>query len=237
MELPDQVYYEKGGPKPKPVVSQNGKALKEGTDYTVRYSGKRVGGQSFTIVVKGKDNYRGTYRRSCECLAKPLSDTISLTQDPVYKEKATAARYLATPVLMDTNGKRLRAGVDYEKSWTYTYTTGNEVMKTDVPTMGRRIRITLTGKGNYYGVKVVEIRVVGRSVRKAKFSVAEQVYTAYELMPGKLDITTNIESSQYEILAYFNNIEQGSGKMVIHGLGAYGGVKIVSFRIIKYRMG
>ncbi len=237
VELPDQVYYEKGGPKPKPIVSQNGKALKEGTDYAVSYRGKREGGQSFTIVIKGKDNYRGTYRRSCDCLMKPISDTISLTQDPVYKEKATAQRYLATPVLMDTNGKRLKAGVDYEKNWTYTYTTGNEVMKTDVPTMGRRIRITITGKGNYYGVKVIEIRVVARSVKKAKFSVSDQVYTAYELTPGKIDISTNIESSQYEILAYLNNIEQGSGKMVIHGLGAYGGVKIVSFRIIKYRMG
>ena len=236
VELPDQVYYEKGGPRPKPVVTQNGKQLKEGKDYKVSYSGKRIGGQSFTIVVRGLENYRGSVRRSCECLTKPLSDTISLTQDPVYKEKAAAPRYMATPILVDSNGKRLKAGVDYEKNWTYTYTTGNEVMKTDIPTMGRRIRITLTGKGNYYGVKVIEIRVVARSVKKAKFSVADQVYTAFELTPGKIDISSDIESSQYEIIAYFNNVEKGSGKMVIHGLGAYGGVKIVSFRIIKYKM-
>ena len=237
IELPDQVYYEKGGPRPKPLVTQNGRQLKEGTDYQVSYSGKRAGGRSFTIVVRGKENYRGSVRRSCDCLVKPLSDTVSLTQDPVYKEKAAATRYMVRPILMDSNGKRLKAGVDYEKKWTYSYTTGNEVLKTDIPTMGRRIRITLTGKGNYSGVKVIEIRVVGRSIRKAKFSVADQVYTAYELMPGKIEISSDVESSQYEILAYYNNIEQGSGKMVIHGLGAYGGVKIVSFRIVKYRMG
>ncbi len=237
IELPDQVYYEKGGPKPLPLVTQNGRQLKKGRDYVVSYEGERKGGQSFTILIEGKNNYTGSYKRSCECLTKPLSDTISLTQDPVYKERSSASRYMAKPILMDSNGKRLRAGVDYEKKWTYTYTDGREVMKTDIPTMGRRIRITLTGKGNYYGLKVIEIRVVGRSIRKAKFRVADQVYTAYELMPGKIEITTEVESSQYEILAYYSNIKKGKGKMVIHGLGGYGGVKIVPFRIIKYKMG
>ncbi|MCR5251838.1 MAG: hypothetical protein K6E50_14660 [Lachnospiraceae bacterium] len=236
IRLPARVYYEKGGTEPKPEVLYNGNRLMKGRDYTVSYSDKRNAGDIITVTVEGVNNYQGTVKTEVACIAKPIEETISLTKDPVYKDGTTSRRYLSKPVLMDSNGKKLQAGVDFEKSYTYTYANGNAVDPTDVISMGRRIYITIRGKGNYTGTKMIEIRAVAKNMSTVQCKVAPQTYTGYEIMPTYLDFVTNIESTQYEIVGYRKNVNVGTGTVILHGLGEYGSYKYVKFKIVKYKV-
>ena len=118
-------------------------------------------------------------------------------------------------------------------------------LKKDIIAAGTTIRITVKGAGNYEGSEVSTIiRCTKKSIASASVTIPAQVYTGKAVEPGKYNADTNpngikvkvsgkyLETSDYEIVSYTNNVLTGSASVTIKGVGEYGGVKTVKFKIV-----
>ena len=69
------------------------------------------------VTVNFKKNFKGRISREFEILPQKLSNLTASAQDTVYTAKAN--KWKSPIVIMDTNGKKLKAGSDYEKQLSY----------------------------------------------------------------------------------------------------------------------
>ena len=102
--------------------------------------------------------------------------------------------------------------------------------------MGQTGTVTIKGKGNYTEEIIMrDFTVVsGFDLSEANVTVEDQVYTGQPIEPKvvlELNDRTLIEGTDYT-LSYENNIEPGTATIIINGIGAYGGTKIVNFEIL-----
>ncbi|MDE6606339.1 MAG: hypothetical protein K2K54_01080, partial [Lachnospiraceae bacterium] len=175
--------------------------------------------------------------------AKELDDGISIMA-PDMEENTKAGKYMSVPVLTDSNGKKLKAGTDYEKTYVYTDENGNVLEKTDNPAKDSVLTVTVTGKGNYKGSTSTSFRILtkGMNISKASAKVDTKVYyTGEEIELTEKDFTVKIggitlTENDFEIIGYSNNIKKGTAKVTIRGKGKYGGTKQVSFKILSQNM-
>ena len=240
--------YEKNGSKPSAEVAFNGIPMTENVDYTLTYKNNNKAGDTQKapqLIIKGKGNFKGT--------AAPVAFTI--TKQDLGTLQASAAdlpvknvkKYNKTiPVIVDLNGKTLKNGVDFMVTG-YTYADGSEI--TSVPEAGAVIKVTAEGKGNYEKSITAQFRILAndKNIAAAKVTVKEQTYTGKELKPAGEEVKVQVkvkegkktvwkdlqEGTDYEIVAdsYTKNIQNGTGKLTIRGLGEYGGTKVVTFKI------
>ena len=243
--------YAKGGSKPKPVVTFDGKVMKEGVDYTLSYKYNKAvfGNQTPCVTVNGKGCFKGKIPINFTIKAQDLSQMVLVSGDKIYKNKANI--YKITPKLMDLDGKLLSAGKDFDKkSITYVYENdvvlengvskkaGSEVEKTDIIPADTQIRITLNcGNGsNYTGTFTGTYRITKADIKSAKVIIPKQVYTGNEITLDKSQITVKLSGvtlkpDDYEIIRYADNVKKGNASVTIKGKGNYGGVKTVKFTI------
>lgn len=250
---PDQITvqascpYMKGGSKPKPVIQFAGKTLREGTDYTVSYKKNTTVGGTAVMTIKGKGNFTGSVTRTFQVTIRDISNITVDPADKVYQAKAGS--YKTKVRVLDSNGKALTAGKDYDKKVVYTYgerlvlpsgevkSLGDPVAESDIVPAGTKIRVSVTAVGtNYRGTAMGIYSIIQADVAKAKVTVPAMTYTGKPVEPGKQVITVTLNgiplaAEEYEIVGYSNNLNKGTAKLTIRGLGSYGGTKTVSFRI------
>lgn len=235
-----QVLYEKDGAKPKPSVTYQGQLLKEGVDYTLSYrNNKNVGeiqdiSRQPMITIKGKGNFTGATSRTFTIIPQNIGKMTITVADRVYSTKSDG--WKSIPVITDMNGKKLKAGTDYEKDIEYvTIDDWN-----DVPYVGTIVRVTVSGKGGYTGTISGSYHVMQQSVSSAKVVIDLQEYTGAAIEPSKENMKVTIGSGKnavtlknddYDIIDYQSNIKKGTGYVLIRGKGNYGGTKKVSFKI------
>ena len=235
----DDAYYTKGGSKPKVTVE----GLIEGTDFTVKYANNKAvttanTSKLPTVTVTFKGNYKGTVTRDFYIDPKPINAVTITAKDKVYSAKANA--WKSAPVLTDTDGKKLKAGVDYEKTIAYTTEDGEELPA--VVEAGTVIKVTVTGKGNYTGTAETYYYILdtGKDISKMTFKIASKEYTGSAVTLTEDDITSIklgkkeqalVLGRDYEIVSYTNNINKGTAKVTFCGINGYGGTKTVSFKI------
>ena len=257
-----QYAYTKGGVTPKPVVTYVSKSglitLTEGKDYTLKYvNNKNIANLSATkvptVTITGKGSFKGSLTRTFAITSGYVSAVTMTAPNVVYQNKAGICK--PKIVLIDTNGKKLAAGTDYDKTIIYTYVKdtevaqvvnrktvyvsrfeGDEVAKEDIIPVGTEILATVNGIKNYGGSQSVIFRYMAGDVAKASIKVANQIYTGKAIEPTKDDITVKIgkvtlAKTDYEIVSYSNNIKKGTAKVTIRGIGNYGGEKTVTFKI------
>ncbi len=240
--------WQSGGVKPKVRVTFNGMELIEGTDYTLSYKNNTSlnvkPGKEPTVIIKGKKNYTGSRQLTFEMVRKDIAD-VNITA-PDMEKNTKAGKYMSVPILTDTNGKKLKAGTDYEKTYVYTDENGTELTKKDCPLAGSTLTVKVTGKGNYYGKTSVSFRIIekGNILSKAKVTVKDKIYYTGEnitLSKDSLIVSigkTTLQTDDYEIVAnsYINNVKKGTAKVTIRGKGEYGGTKQISFKILSQNM-
>ncbi len=240
-----EVRYTKGGVTPD-IKVKDGKgnylALKK--DFTVSVlnkSNKKPGNMVCRIV--GKGNYKG-YKQdvSIQITSGRLSDAAVTVADKAFSTKRDG--WKAKIKLTDTNGKALSAGTDYDKKLVYTY---DGITSSEYPDKGTTVYVTAIGRGNYAGSSITgSYRIYERSIGSAVAVVAPQIYTGREVEPGKDDIEvyptakdasnkTNklIYGTDYVIAGYTNSVKSGKGKVILCGIGSFGGTKAVTFKIKK----
>ena len=161
-----QMDYDKDGAKPGVEVSFKGVTLTEGKDYSVSYennyavSGEDSSGEPM-VVVTGKGNFTGTVKMAFTIVQKNFTNITMQVQDVTFRNRTGFC--FVDPVLRDTSGRKLTAGMDYDKNLIYTYVADatladgtvklaeSTVEETDIPTAGTKIRVTAEGTGNYTG--------------------------------------------------------------------------------------
>lgn len=244
--------YVKDGSTPKPDVTFKGDFLTENVDYRLSYkNNKAVNDGSSpkkmpTISIVGKGNFKGTRTVTFLITNKNVSGLTLTVSDKVYQNKKNS--WKAVPVITDVNGKKLYAGRDYDRTPRYTYAettklengsvreAGETVWANDIPPVGTVICVTAKGIGNYEGELTGEYRIIKTDIKGASVTVPAQLYTGGEICPGQDEITVKIGKTvlapeDYEIVSYSNNINKGSGVIVLRGKGEYGGTKAVKFTI------
>lgn len=256
--------YSKGGAKPEISASFKNadgsiQELVAGKDYTVSYKNNTsVGGTKKPIaIVSGKGNFKG--KRNCEfaIITKDISSVTLNAVDIVFKNKINT--YSTKVSLVDTDGKALKAGTDYEKKLKYTYLNdtevqvngsaetrlaGTEVGTKDIIPAGTTIKVTATAKGNYTDTVSGTYRITKASLASASVgNIAAQVYTGkpITLDPStlivmmkktKLNLYDDItKEGDFVVKSYSNNTKVGTATITLQGVGNYGGTKTVKFKI------
>lgn len=234
--------YEKGGCRPKPEVTFDGMKLVEGTDYTLSYKNNGKIGNTASVTVKGKGNYKGKIVRYFEVTMQDISKLKVVAADKAYQEKKNS--YKTKVQVIDLNGKALTAGSDYAKDVYYTYESGAKagqpVLSTDIIPVGTVIGVDVrvATPRHYQGTAHGTYRIVQADISKAKVTINPQEYTGRSVRPKKsqIQVTLNgvqLRNDDYEIVGYENNVKRGNAKITIRGVGSYGGKKTATFKIKK----
>lgn len=234
--------YEKGGCKPKPEVYSGNYKLLEGKDYTLSYTNHKAAGKIASVTIKGKGSFKGSIVKQFAVARQNIENLQVVAADKTYRNKANS--YRTSVKVIDVNGKALTAGTDYDKEMYYTYADGpnqgEQVLPTDIIPRGTnlRVEVRVTNPKNYIGTAHGVYRIVQADISKAKVKVDEQEYTGRKRKPGKdqIHVTVNgvaLGNSDFEIVGYENNVNQGTAKVTIRGVGSYGGTKTANFKIRK----
>ena len=250
--LVEQIYYEKGGNKPKPVVSFGNIVLKEGKDYTLSYKNNlAVSNDSNSnsrpvVIIKGKGNFSGQKTLEYRIQPRNIAELSMEVVDKVFQNKKNS--YKSIPKVKDFNNKILKAGSDYGKDIVYRYKnrtvlldgTIREANATvgieDIVPVNTIISVSVEGKGNYTGTLTEEYRISQMNISKAKVMIPTQVYTGKAIKPDYDDIKisygkTSLGEDDYIILNYSNNIKKGTATVTIQGIGDFCGKKTIKFTI------
>ena len=261
---PDSEYC-KGGAKPEITVQfKNADGsfaqLKEGVDFKVTYKNNTVigGSKNPTATVTGKGNFTGRETVEFAIVQKDLSRVKVNAADKAYKEKANI--YATSVALVDTDGKKLKVGTDYEKKLEYTYkyattvkfdgkdkerAAGEAVDPKDIIPSNTVLTVKATAKGsNYKGEVTGDYRITKASIASATVQgIGAQTYTGKEITFEPKNITVkekgdvlkpydeSTKKGDFIIKGYTNNLNKGTATVTIEGVGDYFGTKTISFKI------
>lgn len=219
-----------------------------------------------TVTVVGKGNYTGRITANFAIIKKAITKAgITVTAgDVVYQNKTNICKPVIK--LVDEDGKIMTAGVDYDNIFAYSYTkdvivsklidakknvykfvirmAGDAVNPDDIIPVGAEITVTINekaGTGSYTGTTSATFKFIAADISKAAITVAPQSYTGKPVSLSKSDIAAKIgnvtlDSNDYTIIGYAKNIATGSATVTIKGIGNYGGVKTVPFKIVAKSM-
>lgn len=251
-----KVPYAKGAAKPEVELTFNGKALTKDTDYTLSWSNNsKLAGKDDTkaptITIKGKGNYTGNVKVAFTIEQQDIGKLNAKAADRIEKN---AGKYnKVNPVITDLDGKVLKKGSDYNITG-YTYQDGTEIGENNVPAVGSVIRVNVEGINKYTGTAFAEFRIIAndKNIASAKIVVETQQYSGKEIKPAGKDVTVTVkvkvdnrtewkqleEGKEYEIVedGYSRNINRGTAKLTIRGIGEYGGTKTGTFKITAQTM-
>lgn len=226
----------------KPIVQNNIKVydgerkLEENKDYTVSYANnvkaaERSGAKPPTVIITGKGNYSGSKKETFKIWQQ---DVDSIMLDIEVADALYAKGKKATPAVKLKHGNyTLQKNKDYRIEY-FNNTAIAEKNSPNAP------YVKITGIGNYTGTKEVTFRIYEKAISSAKIAkIPNQKFTGSQLTPqvivtmgsGKTAIT--LEKGKDYTLTYGENVKTGTGYVYINGIGTYGGVKKVSFKIVK----
>lgn len=228
--------------------------LNNGVDFKLKYSNNSnvtIGKNKKAVVtITGMRNYKGSISQEFDISSGDINDTKVVVTDVAFVNKVNA--YKVTPVIKDGRGKQLSAGKDYEKSFTYLYAddtilvngekrfANSEVQSKDIAPAGTKIKLVITGKGNYAGTsKTVEYNITKYSLKGAKIVSKDKIYTGQKITldPENDEIRVVVNGKRltygidYIIESYENNINRGNAVITIKGIGNYGGQVSSTFKI------
>ena len=214
-------------------------------DFTLAYV-NRVSKQPMTgtVTVRGKGNYKGAIPITYDIVPQSLGNLQLIIDDFNYANRADA--YRRVPItLRDIDGRVLTLNRDY-------FISGWSLRDGSIPQVGTTITVYLQGEGAYTGDISGSFRVINNSMRlsaakhyfynaNGALQTSAQFYRYYEGKPvllskSELELTMNgvhIPSSQYEIVGFLNNDRVGTASVILKGRGKYGGLKTITFRILK----
>lgn len=185
--------YLKGGSRPQIILYFAGTQLdKKSFGVTFKRCGRVTSPETEdnkrpVLTITGKGNFKGKIKGSYSITDGDLANEnkVSITAaDKKYSKKKNA--WKAAVRLKDIDGKKLKAGKDYEKPVKYTYaeddpavidavsgepvrrSAGETVSANDIPQEGTVIRASVTGKGAYAGKDRPAVRSVTYSITGGK---------------------------------------------------------------------
>lgn len=161
---------------------------------------------------------------------KAFTENENFYVDEIPGQQYTSHEIKPNVIVTDKNNNRLAENVDYTLRYEDNIGIGYA-------------RAIVTGKGNYTGTIVREFRIVDRvtDIRACKvYNLGKYEYTGSEIKP-RISIKNLqgdiLEKNTDYTLEYSNNIEIGTGKIKIKGIGAYSGETEKTFEIVEVYQG
>jgi hypothetical protein len=221
----DSVLYDGTAKEPAVTVTYDGTTLEKDTDYTISYESNKEEGQA-TVTVTGKNNWKGTrtvyfniYKYSLASADVKL-EYDSVLCDGTAKEPTVTVTY---------QGKTLKNGTDYSVVY-------------DGNIMPGTATVTVTGMGQYKDSKSATFTISAISIEGATVTLNNTIFS-YDGSPKKpevvsvvLDGKTLIVGTDYTV-SYQDNVNEGTGYVIVTGTGMYGGSFSQSFTILPYGAG
>lgn len=212
---------------PEPVVSDGGKTLVKGTDYTVSYSNNTNAGTA-TVTVTGKGNYTGNKSRTFVIRPLTLQTASSGANGFVRPGSVVYSGKVQNPdisVVLGAGTVLLKEGADYVIS-------GNTGVEAGMA------KVSVTGKGNYTGTVSVSYPVTAFPMdghgEKMILENEEMCYTGSMLCPGVTIRDTHgnvLEEGKDYSLQYTDAVNVGTAKVKAVFQGNYSGSITKSFYI------
>ncbi len=223
--------YTGGAITPKIIVTYGtGKSkvtLKLNTHYKVTYSNNKLPGTA-TVKVQGitKGGYEGVKSVSFKIERKSLSaKDIKVTFTGGKSEFKYTGKAQTPSVKVTFGNKTLVKGTDYK----VTYLNNREM---GVAT------VRLTGLGNYCGTRNQEFVILGEPFAgkniRMDLSYWEADYTGKALTPKVKvwDDGKKLTEKKDYVVSYSNNVNAGTAKVKIKGIGVYSGYLTKEFKIL-----
>ena len=129
------------------VKDNKGRKLKNGTDYTVKYSSGRKNAGKYAVKVTFKGNYSGTVKKTFKINPAKVSNVKLSSTSYTYNGKTKTP----SVTVKDSKGRKLKKGTDY----TVKYSSGRKNVG--------RYAVKVTFKGNYTGSKTVYYYIIPKS--------------------------------------------------------------------------
>ena len=136
------------------VKDNKGRKLKNGTDYTVKYSSGRKNVGKYAVKVTFKGNYSGTVKKTFKINPAKVSNVKLSSTSYTYNGKTKTP----SVTVKDSKGRKLKKGTDY----TVKYSSGRKNVG--------RYAVKVTFKGNYTGSKTVYYYIVPKSTSISRVS-------------------------------------------------------------------
>ena len=251
--IPVGINHVKGGAKPQPVITYTcggtTTTLREGTDYTLRYSNNMTaaGITVPTVKITGTGNYSGSITEQFTISAQDIRKLSITVTDKAYGRNKKGKQYYSAPKVYDLDGKQLKSGKDYTVQ--YTYADSKEpIGRNDKIPAGTKLCavITATPRNSYTGTAdasyfVREAREVKDIAKVKNDKIPTQQYTGSAVVPEVRlymrngQTKTYLTSADYEIIGCYNNTKRGTAVLLIRGTGSYSGVKRITFKIAPKR--
>lgn len=242
----DQYYYRAGGCTPDVTVKYTdaeGKSwiLKKGSDFKVGYKDNKTVNKNATVTITGQGNFTKKAETTFTVLPAYLYDMTMSVTDLKYKanqKKGTA--YQSKVTILDKDGKALKANKDYVLTY-QDLTAGirdlSKATEEDLKKVkeGDLILVKATpGSAGTYREELTGTYYLRdpKDINKATADkIPDQVYNGSAKEP-EVVLKGLTKGTDYEILYYINNVEKGNASVVVRGIGAYSGTKILKFKIV-----
>lgn len=211
---PNTYTYNGGQNKPTPNLVVNGKTLVLNTDYTVSYT-NNINAGTATATVTGKGNYKDTMNTSF---------TINKKSVEVQWENTTVT-YNATPLLPTANaptgvaGETIVLNLESPQTNQGTYNVTASIVSVSGG-QGIKENYTLTNTTTQFTInkRTVSDGIIEVNPKEYIYDGNEKKPTATLVVNGR----TLVNGSEYTV-SYSNNIDAGTGNILLTGIGNYTG--------------
>lgn len=216
--------------------------LEQGVDYQLVYAGNvKAGTATFTVEPVDDDKLptvNGCYRYSDT--TKKLTGNFVIKQKDIGDESAVL---LTNAIVMQYESAPITLGVkDIPLTYNGIELTADDFevkscANNDIPS--NDASVTITGKGNYTGTRVIPFVIKGKSLDNVQAEVEKLVYTGAKLYPKITSLQTEDGTDlimgtdyTYTNADYQNNVNAGEGTITITGMGDYlGSTTEITFTI------
>ena len=216
-DVEDKVYTGKSI-TPEVRIKDGDTVLTKNRDYLITYSNNIDKGKAI-ITITGKGNYTGQVEKEFNILAKKISDV----ERRDIRDQTYSGKEIKPDIIIQNNYTKL----DEEKD--YDYKIENNI---NVGTA----KITINGKGNFEGTTYKTFNIVAKNINFIRIqSIPSQEYTGREITP-EITINSgdvNLENGKDYTIKYENNINKGTAKVIVEGIGNYTGTVSQTFRIVE----
>ena len=201
---------------PAVTVKYKGRALVQGTDYTVSYKNNVNTGSAAAKLV-GTGNFRDTLNIPFKIVPAQIANaSISTIENQVY----TASQIKPT-IRPKFNGKALRQDTDYIVSYKNNIDAGTATA-------------IVKGIGNFSGTQEMKFKISPASASKLDYvSISSQKSTGSAIKPvPKIRYNRQVLKNGTDFqVSYTDNVKRGTAKVIIQLMGNYTGSRTMSFTI------
>ncbi|MBR1670674.1 MAG: hypothetical protein IJ695_08245, partial [Butyrivibrio sp.] len=247
---PEELEWQVKGAKPSVTATWNGIDLAPNQDYTVSYvKNTKVGDAGTSVKITGKNNFTGTVANAATFKVQALDlagekvgivsttaaagikgSSVKVTVMDDAGDIVPTSKYKVT--VKDSEGNVVTAALADDTDYTIEVTRkkdniaelNGEVLTKDIHT-GANFSKASTKLLNKY-----QETYTGEYITYENDEEFDKIYAV------TLGVTTLHCGEDFEIVGYTNNLNKGTMKLTLNGIGKYSGTKTVSIKIVAKKL-